>query len=320
MTKIIYITQKMPDSGIALLKSIASEKNWQINYRDQESPASANEITEALKNSDAIWCTLGDRLEQNILASAPNLKIIANYAVGTNNIDIEFARKKNILISNTPDVLTNATAELTVLLILNTLRRIKETQQFIAEDKWKYWSPTILLGEEIKDKTIGFFGMGRIGQRVADICSAGFGAKIIYHNRQKKNDCQYQWVAQSELLKNSDIICPLCPLTNETRGLFNENFFSQMKKGSFFINASRGELHDEAALLRMLNQGHLKGAGLDVTNPEPPRADSPTLTHPKIFVTPHIGSASLKARTEMAILCVQNIKAALLNGPLISPV
>jgi glyoxylate reductase len=320
MTKIIYITQKMPDVAIIHLQAIAAEENWQIDYRDQESPATPIEIATGVKNADAIWCTLGDRLDENALVNANKLKMIANFAVGYNNIDINYARKKNILISNTPDVLTNATAELTVTLILNTLRRIKETQNYIAQDKWKYWAPTLFLGEEIKDKTIGIFGMGRIGQRVADICSAGFGAKIIYHNRSDKKDCQYQWVSLEVLLKNSDIICSLCPLTNETRGFFNEKLFLQMKKDSFFINASRGELHDEMALLKMINLGHLKGAGLDVTNPEPPAKDSPILNHPKIFVTPHIGSASLKARTEMGILCAQNIKAALLNGPLLSPV
>jgi glyoxylate reductase len=320
MKEIIYITQKMPDAAISHLQAIASEKNWQIVYRNQESPALPEEIATALKNADAIWCTLGDRLDENVLSGAHKLKIIANFAVGHNNIDINFAAKKNILISNTPDVLTNATAELTILLILNTLRKIKETQNYMAQDKWKYWAPTLFLGEEIKDKTIGIFGMGRIGQRVADICSKGFGAKIIYHNRTEKKAGTYQWVSKDDLLKNADIICPLCPLSNETRGLFNEKLFLQMKKGSFFINASRGELHDEMALIKMINLGHLKGAGLDVTNPEPPVMDSPILNHPQIFVTPHIGSASLKARNEMGILCVENIKAALLNGPLLSPV
>ncbi|QDP40982.1 2-hydroxyacid dehydrogenase [Radiobacillus deserti] len=315
----VYITRQIPEKLLKPYQNIAEIKTW--TYEDQ--PVDAETLKEEIAHADGMITMLSDKIDEELLEQAKNLKVIANLAVGYDNFELSSIRKRGIVATNTPDVLTNATADLTFALLLATGRRLIEADRFVREGKWKQWSPFLLAGTEMNQKNIGIVGMGRIGEAVARRAK-GFGMNILYHNRTRKEQAERELAAMycsfEELLKESDFVVCLTPLTKETNGLFNEEAFSQMKQSSIFINVSRGAVVDEQALYHALVSGSIRGAGLDVFQHEPVEPNHPLLNLNQVVCLPHIGSASEETREEMIILCLENVTNVLQGREAITPI
>ncbi|HEM49545.1 MAG TPA: D-glycerate dehydrogenase, partial [Caldithrix sp.] len=260
--KTVLITKQIPQAGIDLL----SEKGYQVIVGDEDFSLAETSSISGLKNIDALITLLSDPVDKKMIDSTPNLKIIANYAVGYNNIDIDYAASKGIFVTNTPDVLTNATADLTWALILAVSKRIVESDQFMRNRLFTGWQPMLMLGGDVTGKTLGIIGAGRIGQAVARRAK-GFEMNILYSGRSRKEKFEKETGAKKvtleELLKQSDFISLHCPLTPETRHLINRNNISLMKKSAYLINTSRGPVVEEEALTMALKEKNITGAGLD---------------------------------------------------------
>jgi glyoxylate reductase len=256
------------------------------------------------------------------LERLPNLKIVANCAVGVDNIDLSAAEQRGVTVTNTPDVLTDATADLTWALILAVARRLKEGQRLIAGGRWRGWHPTQLLGLELAGRTLGIVGAGRIGQAVARR-AAGFGMRVLYSSRTHKPEFERATGAShvdlNTLLGQSDVVSLHLPATDQTRGLFDRERLALCKEGALFINTARGDLIHEAALMEALERGQLGGAGLDVFADEP-CIPAPLVDHPRVVVLPHIGSATTDTRRAMAALALRNVLAILAGEAPITPV
>jgi len=257
-----------------------------------------------------------------MINAAPRLKIIANYAVGYNNIDLQAARDKGIVVTNTPDVLTAATADLTWALILAVSKRIPESERYLRQGQFFGWRPKLMLGGDVSGKTIGIVGAGRIGQAVARR-AVGFDMQVLYHSRNQNIDFETstpaKYVELDQLLQESDFISLHCPLSEETHYLINAQNISLMKKGAYLINTARGPVVDEAALISALESGHLAGAGFDVYEQEPVVPQS-LLELDNVVLLPHIGSATYETRDEMARICALNIIEVLEGRPALTPV
>lgn len=256
------------------------------------------------------------------MAGLPGLEVLAQCAVGYDNIDLAAAARRGIPVTNTPDVLTESTADLAWALILAVARRLKEGQEMLARDEWTGWDPTQLLGMELNERTLGIVGGGRIGQAVGRR-GRGFGMRIVYTDRESKPEFERETgarqVEMEEALALADVLTVHVPSTPETRGMFDSRLFERMKTGALFINTARGDLVDEGALLDALRNGKLGGAGLDVFSQEP-QVPRPLVEHPKIVALPHIGSATTHTRRQMAELAVRNCRAVLEGKPPITPV
>lgn len=319
MKPLVYVTRKLPDEIVNPLTEIAFVRMW-----DQEDiPVTRDVLLSETKEATAILTMLTERIDEELIDSCKQLKIVANMAVGYDNIDVEYARKKQIIVTNTPDVLTDTTADLTFALLMATARRLLEASDCIKRDEWKTWSPFFLAGTDVHHKTIGIVGMGRIGEAVARRAK-GFDMNILYHNRSRKPEAEKELNARycsfDELLKESDFVVCLAPLTAETKHLFNQSAFHKMKKSAIFINASRGALVDEKALYEALTTGEIRAAGLDVFEQEPIRSDHPLANLPNVVALPHIGSATYETRMKMASLAVENIVSFLQHKKAVTPV
>jgi glyoxylate reductase len=310
MKPYIFITRKLPESVIVELSDQFEIKMWD----SEDIPVPRSILLAEAKRADALITMLSDSIDEEVLSSGNSLKVIANLAVGYDNIDIQAATKRGIAICNTPDVLTDTTADLTFALLMATARRIVESAEFVKEGKWQSWSPLLLAGHDIHHKTIGIVGMGKIGETVAKRAT-GFDMEILYHNRSHKPEVEEaigaKYVCFEELVGRSDFIVCLTPLTNETKNLFTRAVFQKMKKSAIFINASRGPVADEQALYDALVNGEIAGAGLDVFTKEPISADHPLLKLPNVVALPHIGSSSMETRMTMMKLCLENIEMVL---------
>lgn len=306
----VFITRKLNEELLAPLMEIADVKMW-----DSESePVPREMLMKEAQKATALLTMLSDKVDEELLESAPNLKVVANLAVGYDNIDVKAASERGVTVCNTPDVLTETTADLTFALMLATARRITESQEFVKEGRWQSWSPFLLAGADVHHKTIGIVGMGKIGQAVARRAK-GFGMEILYHNRNRHIEAEQElgavYCSFEQLLGQSDYVVCLTPLTDTTRHLFNDEAFKLMKESAFFINVGRGQVVDEEALIAALQQNEIAGAGLDVFYEEPIGADHPLLQFPQVVAIPHIGSASIETRTTMIKLCRDNIVAVL---------
>ncbi|QFT90453.1 Glyoxylate/hydroxypyruvate reductase B [Bacillus sp. THAF10] len=306
----VFVTRKLSEQAIAPLYEVAEVKMW-----GSESEAVPREVLlKEASTADALLTMLSDKIDQELLNHAPNVKVVANLAVGYDNIDVEAAAKKGVTICNTPDVLTETTADLTFALLLATARRITEAERYVKEGHWQSWSPYLLAGADVHFKTIGIVGMGKIGQAVAKRAN-GFGMKVLYHNRSRHEVAEQQlnatYATFEDLLKQADYVVCLTPLTEETRHLFDKKAFEQMKKTAFFINVGRGQVVDEKALIEALEEKEIAGAGLDVFYEEPIGENHPLLAFPQVVAIPHIGSATVETRTTMMELCSENIVAVL---------
>lgn len=310
----IFITRKIPDSGINKLK----EKEYEIEISPFDKVLTKEELILAIKekNFDALLCLLTDKIDKEIIdAAGANLKIIANYAVGFDNIDVKYAKEKGILITNTPDVLTNTVAEHAFALMLAISHRIAEADKFVREGKYQGWAPELLLGSDLFGKIIGIVGLGRIGARVAYQAVRGFDAKIIYHDVKRNEDFEKEFNAVykeklDDLLKEADYITLHVPLLPSTHHLINEEKLKIMKPTAYLINTSRGPIIDEMALVKALKERWIKGAALDVFENEPNL--TPGLAElDNVILTPHIASGTEETRSKMAELAAENIIAAL---------
>jgi len=272
--------------------------------------------------ADAVICTLADPIADALLAEAPRLKIVANYAVGYNNIDVAAATRRGIVVTNTPDVLTDATADLTWALILAGARRVVEGDRWTRSGQWPGWAPTQMLGTDVTGTTLGIIGMGRIGRAVAQRAQ-GFRMPVLYasHRPCSSPPGVSTWIHRplEEVLTQADFISLHVPLSDTTRHLMGSRELAMMKSTAFLINTSRGPVIDEAALLAALQQGRIAGAGLDVYEREPViTAGLETL--PNVVLLPHLGSATQQIRIKMGMLCVENIAAVLGGRPPLNPV
>ena len=307
----IFITYKIPGKGIDILK-----EHFTVDVHEKEEFLTKEEIMKRLKDADGVITQLRDPVDKEFIDAGESLKIIANYAVGYNNIDVVHATKKSIYVTHTPGVLTETTADLTWALILSATRRIVEADQFTREGKFTGWKPELLLGYNLYGKTFGIIGMGRIGQAVARR-AIGFGMKIIYHNRHRlpeniEEKYNAQYVQIDDIFKNADYISLHIPATKETYHLVDKRRLSLMKPTSFLINTARGSVIDEKALLEVLRKKQIAGAGLDVYEEEPRL--TPGLSElDNVVLTPHIGSATKETRKNMGIMVAENIIKTL-NG------
>jgi glyoxylate reductase len=270
----------------------------------------------------AVVPLLSRRMGREEFEGLPKLKIVANCAVGVDNIDLEEARRRKIVVTNTPDVLTDATADLTWALILAAARRLKEAMKLVESGSWTGWHPTLLLGVELKGRTLGIIGAGRIGQAVGHR-AAGFGMRILYTSPSGKPDFERRTgairVDLDSLLAQSDVITLHLPARPDTRNLLDRSKFSRMRRGAILVNTARGELVDEEALLRALEDGTVWAAGLDVFAAEP-EVDPRLIAHPRVIPLPHIGSATEQTRRAMASLAVANVRAVLSGKEPLTPV
>jgi lactate dehydrogenase-like 2-hydroxyacid dehydrogenase len=281
------VTRRLPGDA---LERLAAEHELEIT----------SELRERAGSAEGLLTMLSDTVDAELIESAPRLRAISNYAVGVDNIDLEAATARGIPVGHTPEVLTGATADLAVGLMLAIARRIPEGDRLVREGKWPPWGPEVFLGRDLTDAIVGIVGFGRIGQAVARRVE-GFDAKVI-HTRD---------VPLDELLERSDFVSLHAPLTPETRGMIDAAALERMKPTAYLVNTARGPLVDTDALTRALHEGQIAGAALDVTDPEPLPGDHPLLAAPQLVVVPHIGSATHATRRAMAELAVTNLLAGL---------
>lgn len=302
----LYISRLLPDSVMT-----AARQQFTLLNEPSEAAPSGEAITAGLREADAAICTLTDRVDAAMLAEAARLTILANYAVGYNNIDLAAATARGIVVTNTPDVLTDSTADLTWALLLAVARRVAEGDAYVRSGAWSGWAPTHMLGTDVSGKMLGIVGMGRIGQAVAQR-AAGFNMRICYSSRtpHARGQISPQWEQRAlpDLLQDADFISLHVPLTPSTHHLIGSRQLALMKPTAFLINTSRGPVVEEAALVEALLQRRLAGAGLDVFEQEPD-------VHPglrdlrQVVLLPHLGSATLATRVRMGLICLENITA-----------
>jgi glyoxylate reductase len=310
----VLLTRDYP----SIAKELLEKEGFEINAWSEERPMTPEELIAHAKKADAILCTITDKISAEFLNECSHLKIIAQFGVGYDNINIAEATKLKIPVGNTPGVLTNATADTAFALLLSVARKTIFNHKQILAGNWKTFEPNKHLGVELRDKTLGILGLGRIGVAMAHLCKGAYGMNILYHNRKRNNEAEKdlgaRLVAFDELLRESDIVSAHCALTSETKGIFNKEAFSKMKNTAIFINTARGPVHNEEDLYHALISKQIWGAGLDVTNPEPMDASNPLLQLENVAILPHIGSATIKARTAMAKLAAENIIGFFKNG------
>jgi len=302
--KKVVITRKIPDAGINLLEEYFD----QVKIISDGDFCNRKHLLNEINNADALLCLLTEKIDKDVIDAGENLKIIANYAVGYNNIDLEHATRKGIYVTNTPDILTETTADLAFCLLMAAARRIGEAERFTRAGKFKSWGPRLLCGQDIYGKTLGIIGMGRIGTAVARRGASGFNMNILYYDTSVPENLSFsaKKVELNELLTQSDFISLHVPLVDATYHLIGEKEFSMMKPTAVLINTSRGPVVDENALVKALQQKILYAAGLDVyeNEPEIPRT---LKTLDNVIITPHIGSASIETRDGMAEMAARNI-------------
>ncbi|MFN4191158.1 MAG: glyoxylate reductase [Pseudothermotoga sp.] len=306
----VFVTSKIPEEGLKILYD-----NFHVEVSDYDGLIPKKMLLEKVKGIDALLCLLADVIDKEVMeAAGPRLKIIANYAVGYNNIDVEEATKRGIMVTNTPGVLTETTADLTWALMMAVARRIVEGDKFVRTGKFRGWEPMLLLGTDLYGATLGVVGFGRIGQAVARR-AIGFKMKVLYYSRSRVSDevekeLNATYVDLDTLLKESDFITLHLPLTKQTHHLIGEDQFKLMKKGAYLINTARGPIVDEKALVKALKEKWIRGAALDVFENEP-QIEPELLELENVVLAPHIGSASHTTRIRMSIMAAENIVKAL---------
>ena len=304
----IFVTRKIPEPGLELLR-----KEHDIEVFPHNRTPTKKEIIDGIKGRDGLLCLLTDPIDEEVINSEPNLKMIASYSVGYDNIDVKAATKRGIPVSNTPGVLTDATAEMAWALLFSVARRVVEADSFTRAGKFNGWGPMLMLGHDIANKTLGIIGAGRIGTAVA-LKSKGFNMNILYFSRHKNELLEKHLNAEKvdlvRLLKESDFISLHLPLTETTHHIFGEKEFKIMKKTAVLINTSRGPIIDEKALVKALKNKWIFGAGLDVYEHEPKITEELKKLE-NVVLQPHSASATVNSRTQMAITAAKNMIAGL---------
>jgi len=312
----VFISGNIAESGIKLLK----DQDITITKWEEDRQITAEELIANCKDVDALVSVGPNKINEEFLSASKHLKVVALHSVGFDNVDVEAAKAHNIPIGNTPGVLSGATADTAFILMLVVSRKAFYLHKKIIKGQWENYEPTPELGIELNGKTLGVFGMGKIGLEMAKKCVGAYQMKVIYHNRSRKPDAEAEvnakYVSFEELLERSDVLSVHTALTGETKGKFKLEVFKKMKPGSIFINTARGGIHNEEDLIKALEEKIIWGAGLDVTNPEPMLKDNPLLNMESVAVLPHIGSATEETRSAMANLVAENIIAGLKGLPL----
>ncbi|PWI58502.1 2-hydroxyacid dehydrogenase [Sulfoacidibacillus thermotolerans] len=313
MRKKTVVTRLLPTEVIEKLQAVSEVTMWPT----AENAASREFLLREIKDADALLSMLTDSIDAELIAQGKKLRIIANMAVGYDNIDLQAAKSQGIYVTNTPDVLNETTADLAFALLLTTARRIPEAIDFLRSGEWRLWSPFLLAGQDVYGATLGIVGMGRIGEAVAKR-ARGFAMHVLYHNRQRKPEVEERlgvtYATFDDLLRQADFVMVLTPLTESTYHMIGERELHLMKKTAILINVSRGSVVDEHALYQALRMGEIHAAGLDVFEQEPIPPDHPLLQLQNVVALPHIGSASRDTRMHMAMLAADNICAVLAGG------
>lgn len=306
----IFVTRRIPQEGLEILKRCC-----QVEVSDYDGVIPRSLLLEKVKDTDGLLVLLTDMIDKKVIVAAgKKLRVISNYAVGYNNIDVVEATKRGIMVTNTPGVLTETTADLAWALLMCIGRRIVEGDKLVRAGKFRGWEPMLLLGTDIHESTLGLIGFGRIGQAMARRAK-GFNLKVIYYDREPvppiiEKELGASYVSFDELLRKSDFISVHVPLTEETFHLIGQEEFSMMKKESYLINTARGPIIDEKALVKALKGGVIRGAALDVFENEP-AIEQELMNMDNVVIVPHIGSASYRTRTKMAIMAAKNLITAL---------
>lgn len=301
----VVVARKPP--GPALNHLIAQCDTW-LWEEDRTMPRDL--LLEKVREAEGLYVMIFDQVNEELLKAAPHLKVVSTMAVGTDNIDLQACTARGIPVGYTPGVVTEATADLAMTLMLALSRRIVEAAQYVKNRQWKHWSPTLMISNDVFGKTLGIIGMGRIGQAVARR-ARGFDMTILYHSRQPKPEAEEAYGVKyrsfHDLLAESDIIMLILPLTAETRYMINDEAFAKMKPSALLVNAARGAIVDPQALYRALSSGRIRGAALDVTDPEPIPEDDPLLTLDNCLIVPHVGTSTWETRARMTEISVENL-------------
>ncbi len=299
-----FVSRELPGPALDRLGAQHEVEVW-----SGRRPPTPDELVQRVAPADGLLSLLTDRIDAKLLAAAPKLRAISNYAVGYDNVDLEAADRRQIPVGHTPDVLTDATADLTFALLIAAARRLPEATAEVARGNWITWEPGRLLGADVHGATLGIIGFGRIGRAVAER-ARGFQMEVTYTDRTGDDD------GLDELLGKADFVSLHCPLTPATHHLINAESLRRMKSTAILINTARGGIVDHAALAKALQAGEIAAAALDVTDPEPLALDHPLLAIPNLLITPHIGSATRTARERMAEMAVDNLLAGLDGRPM----
>jgi glyoxylate reductase len=305
----VLVSGRLPKAVISCL-----EERHEVECHGEDRPMERQRLLRSVRDRDGLLCMITDRIDEELLGRAPGLKMIANCAVGFDNIDLDAAAARGIPVSNTPDVLTDATADLAFALVLATARRVVEGDRMTRAGEFRFWAPLHFLGTEVTGKTLGIVGMGRIGRAVARR-AGGFDMRVIYNKRERLSPPQEDtlgvtYIELERLIEEADFISLHVPLTPETRHLFGAKELAAMKPSAFLINTSRGPVVDEAALVEAVREGRIAGAGLDVYENEPSLTSGLTELA-NVVLLPHVGSATVETRTAMAFRAAENLLAGL---------
>ena len=303
----VFITRDIPSVGIDLLK----KEGFIVSIWPHDRPIPSDELIKEGKKADAVFCISTDKIDAEFLNECKHLDIISQFAAGYDNINVAEAIKLGIPLGYAPGAMSDATADIAFGLMIAVSRKFFYMHKKISKGEWTHFRPKANLGIELKNKTLGIFGLGRIGLEMAKRCKGAYNMNIIYTNRNPNEEAeravQARKVSFGAILEQSDVLSVHCALSEQTRGIFNKAAFSKMKPTSIFINTARGPVHNEQDLIEALQKGTIWGAGLDVTNPEPMKQDNPLLEIENVAILPHIGSATVEARNEMSGMAALNI-------------
>jgi glyoxylate reductase len=318
MAKNILISNVLPDEARQMIP-----REFAVDYNPGDVPLAKADLIQRLRGKDGLICHIVSAIDDEVLGAVPGLKVVANVAVGYNNIDVAAARRRGIVVTNTPDVLTETTADFAWALLMAAARRVVEADQYARAGQWKAWKWDLLWGLDVHGKTLGVLGFGRIGRAVARR-AGGFGMRVLYHDAQRpepavERELRATYTDPDTIFRESDFVTVHTPLMTETRHLVNEAALRKMKKTAILVNAARGPIVDEAALVRALSEGWIAGAGLDVFEEEP-KIHPGLLPLRNVVLAPHIASASHDTRVAMATLAVRNCLAVLEGKPALTPV
>ncbi len=311
----VFVSRHIPDAGLSLIRAACEAEVW-----PEQIPPSASVLRQKLSGCVGVVTLLTDRIDRDLLAAAPELKVISNFAVGVNNIDLAAAAERGIAVGNTPGVLTESTADIAVTLLLAAARRLGESTRDAREGRWLTWDPNGWLGQDLAGRTLGIVGMGRIGFATAQRLHHGWGMHVLYSARSDKPDAERNLnakrVSLETLLAESDFVSVHVDLNESTRGLFGAEQFARMKPTAVFVNTARGGHVDQPALAAALRNGEIFAAGIDVTDPEPLPADHELFGLSNCVIAPHIASATVETRNAMARMCAENLIAGVQGKPL----
>ena len=309
----ILVTRTLPSSIVSRLEPVGS-----VEVYSGDGTMPHEELLARVADKDAVVCMLTDRIDKSVIDAAARLKIAANVAVGYNNVDVPYAKSKGVIVTNTPDVLTESVADFTWALILAITRRLSEGERLLRRGGWKGWAFDFMLGSELRGKQLGIVGFGRIGQAVA-ARAAAFGMRVAYSGRRDVGAAGAEFMSFDRLLNSSDVVSLHVPLTNDTRHLIDKKAIARMKRSAYLVNTARGPVVDEEALAWALQQHLLAGAALDVYEKEP-EVHSDLMRLENVLLVPHLGSGTTETRLGMASLAVDNVVAVLSGRPPLTPI